>query len=84
LLERVLFGLAGILVLIGLGVFAGGWLNIGQLWPEYAQMGRFEAAAFILFGLGILARSTGRRTAEWRSPARSSCLEAGISLWGLL
>jgi PAS domain S-box-containing protein len=65
LLERVLFGLAGILVLIGLGVFAGGWLNLGQLWPEYAPMGRFEAAAFILFGLGVLARLTGRRAAEW-------------------
>jgi PAS domain S-box-containing protein len=64
-LERVLLVCAGALVVIGISAWSGGWLRIMQSLPEYAPMGRTEAAAFILFGLVVFARLAGWRTAEW-------------------
>jgi len=64
-LERVLFVVAGILVVIGLSELAGWWLNFRQPWPAYAPMRQIEAAAFALLGLAVLARLIGWRAAEW-------------------
>jgi PAS domain S-box-containing protein len=63
--ERVLFALAGILVVIGLCGWTVLLLHLRQPWPSSAPMSQIEAAVFVLLGLLVMARLIGWRSAEW-------------------
>ena len=67
-LERTLLVLAGLSVAVGIAGIWDSWLQLGTilpLLPREPSLRRDEALAFAVFGLALLARELGWRSALW-------------------